>query len=144
RWIDSRVGRFSSMDPKYGCPNNRCGGYIYASADPTNRLDPSGNEDFGSIGAIGIGVGVEASLGEGSYALINSLRRGTHRHIYLRWHSLTLNWIATLLGAHAYVVYDDDGGHPLVFEGEPQNQHDLFDFGRLQANKDEPFPGEPE
>jgi RHS repeat-associated protein len=60
RWMDARVGRFLGMDPEREHPNTPATlhRYMYAAANPTDDVDPSGREyDMQSISA-----GVEADL----------------------------------------------------------------------------------
>ena len=48
RWMDPRVGRFAGMDPWAGNPFDpqTLHKYLYAAADPHNRVDPTGRESL--------------------------------------------------------------------------------------------------
>ena len=65
RWMDPRVGRFVGMDPFEGLEHEplTLHRYLYAGADPVNKVDPSGR-DF-SLGAqitIGAMLGAIANI----------------------------------------------------------------------------------
>jgi RHS repeat-associated protein len=49
RWLDTKSGRFVSVDPERGAIGRPLSlhHYLYASADPLNRLDRSGRSDLG-------------------------------------------------------------------------------------------------
>jgi RHS repeat-associated protein len=144
RWMDARVGRFEGMDP-YGGDYKRPTSlhrYLYGSNEPTDWVDPSGNDDMESISAAVDIITVGATLSDASTGQANLLLGGGQR-LYLRWHSLTRNWLARALGAHAYVVDDDGRGDLTVFEGEAEDESALIDFGSLQV-LERPFPGEPQ
>ncbi|AXQ31159.1 hypothetical protein D0B54_21860 [Solimonas sp. K1W22B-7] len=53
RWMASGEGRFISRDQFEGCSYclNVINKYVYASDDPINRIDPSGNFDLGQVQA---------------------------------------------------------------------------------------------
>lgn len=64
RWYDSEMGRFVSMDRAQGRPRKPLSSnkYLYASADPINRRDPSGNMDLvGTMTAVE-GIGTLSSI----------------------------------------------------------------------------------
>jgi RHS repeat-associated protein len=48
RYLNSATGRFLSTDPEAGAPTDpsTLHRYLYASADPVNRIDPSGRADL--------------------------------------------------------------------------------------------------
>src|SRR5262249_11653151 len=48
RWMDPRTGRFISPDPLLGESTDPVSfhRYLYASADPVNRVDPAGQQDI--------------------------------------------------------------------------------------------------
>ncbi|MBC3916477.1 RHS repeat-associated core domain-containing protein, partial [Undibacterium sp. CY18W] len=50
RWYDANIGRFISLDKWDGRPKSpvTLNKYLYASSDPTNKRDPSGNADINS------------------------------------------------------------------------------------------------
>jgi RHS repeat-associated protein len=52
RWMDSTTGRFTGMDPWEGSAfdPSTLHRYLYAAADPVNRLDPSGELSIGTQG----------------------------------------------------------------------------------------------
>jgi RHS repeat-associated protein len=63
RWYDPEIGRFISADTYTGAPArpltlNR---YIYADADPVNKLDRSGNMSLSEQGAVAEGQGALSS-----------------------------------------------------------------------------------
>jgi len=76
RWYDPGTGRFLSSDPSNGRPRSplSLNRYIYANADPLNRIDPSGREsmigfsmaiNIVAIGSTTINAGFR--LAEGDY-----------------------------------------------------------------------------
>ena len=62
RWIDPRTGRFASMDPFEGRNSDppTLHKYLYAAADPLNKVDPNGQEY--SLAALSITVGIITGL----------------------------------------------------------------------------------
>ena len=60
RWMDARVGRFEGMDPFKGYIHSPLSlhRYLYCSANPANRIDPSGKQ--GDIEDVSISVEVSA------------------------------------------------------------------------------------
>jgi RHS repeat-associated protein len=65
RNYDPATGRFSSMDPLLGSPDDppTLHKYIYASSDPVNRIDPTGQQDLVEVMAAVCVIGVLATLG---------------------------------------------------------------------------------
>jgi RHS repeat-associated protein len=63
RWMDPRVGRFTSMDPFEGFAFDppSLHRYTYVRNEPTSRVDPSGREDV-SLVSFSIAVGISATL----------------------------------------------------------------------------------
>ena len=144
RWMDARGGRFEGMDPKGASPKRPVSlhRYLYAGNEPVDAVDPTGRDfDLGGIGAAVDIVDIGATLADASTGLGNALTGGGQR-LYLRWHSLTRNWLVRALGAHAYVVDDDGRGNRTVFEGEAEDENATIDFGRLTVWPDRTFPGE--
>ncbi|MFA7239697.1 MAG: RHS repeat-associated core domain-containing protein [Sulfuricellaceae bacterium] len=66
RWLDTEIGRFVSLDPFAGNPNDplTLNKYGYASGDPVNNVDPSGLMSMTEVGAsLGIaGVGATIAM----------------------------------------------------------------------------------
>ena len=62
RYYDQNSGRFISQDPFAGNGNDpsTLHRYLYASADPVDNSDPSGNETLVSLS---VNIGIQASLG---------------------------------------------------------------------------------
>jgi hypothetical protein len=67
--MDARVGRFMGMDQFDGDDEDpsTLHRYVYASDEPNDRLDPSGNDDFGigGLGSFDLGVIADGSFGSG-------------------------------------------------------------------------------
>ena len=63
RYLDVRVGRFWGMDTDEGSPNAPASlhKYLYASANPTNNVDPSGNDDF-DMASLGVSESMSETL----------------------------------------------------------------------------------
>ncbi|XXF78679.1 RHS repeat-associated core domain-containing protein [Myxococcaceae bacterium GXIMD 01537] len=75
RWMDPQVGRFISMDPWGGDPFEplTLHAYLYAAADPVNRLDPSGRffsfaPAFASLGAMNTIAAISLPMAQGLVA----------------------------------------------------------------------------
>lgn len=64
RWLDTRVGRFISSDPLDGVPNDPASlhRYLYAHADPVNRVDPTGLFGDFSIGGLATSMAIGATI----------------------------------------------------------------------------------
>jgi RHS repeat-associated protein len=64
RWMDSRVGRFTGMDAVDGDQQRPISlqKYVYASDEPSDRIDPSGNDDLVSLGVAVTIIGIGATL----------------------------------------------------------------------------------
>ncbi|WP_344532402.1 RHS repeat-associated core domain-containing protein, partial [Streptomyces albiaxialis] len=58
RYYDTRTGRFTQPDPS-GLEANP---YLYASGDPTNRVDPSGHWSIGSVVGATVGTAIAATV----------------------------------------------------------------------------------
>ncbi len=73
RWMDPRVGRFVGMDPHRGVISDppTLHRYLYAGADPVNRIDPSGRE-YG----LSTQLTVAAIVGSLAGGLIGGIRAG--------------------------------------------------------------------
>jgi RHS repeat-associated protein len=54
RWLDTRTGRFVSVDPAEGMSDSPLSfhRYIYGNASPVNHLDPTGNQTLVEVGLI--------------------------------------------------------------------------------------------
>ena len=78
RYLNVSTGRFWNMDSFEGAGTDPLSlhKYVYASADPANRIDPNGNLDF-SIGALtyaaAIGVGIIGGIALYNYATYTHL-----------------------------------------------------------------------
>jgi len=70
RYYDQSNGRFISQDPFGGSDDDPVSlhRYLYASGDPTNRIDPSGNDDSlaGTLAATGINAILIGTIGGGA------------------------------------------------------------------------------
>src|SRR5439155_23831519 len=78
RWMDSKVGRFTAMDrfAGFAAKPTTLHRYRYASCDPVNRVDPEGTDDFGSFGAIGSIVGINATFALPSFgSIVDEVRK---------------------------------------------------------------------
>jgi RHS repeat-associated protein len=76
RYLDSTAGRFVSRDSLEGQPGDPSlvNHYLYASADPVNRIDPSGHSDLGELlVTVSIGVGIPVGLGGASAAVYSKI-----------------------------------------------------------------------
>jgi len=64
RYYNPADGRFMSQDPLSGSPDDPASlhRYLYASADPVNRIDPGGQEDFSLAGTL-VSSSLAATLG---------------------------------------------------------------------------------
>lgn len=81
RWMDPRVGRFAGMDPFPGSTLEPASvhRYLYASADPANAVDPSGETTLATVAVtIGIVAVVAATAVAVNYWLANP---GSHRGV---------------------------------------------------------------
>ena len=83
RYFDATSGRFWTMDPLEGNAQSPTSlhRYLYASADPVNRIDPSGNQDLEEVMADVAIQGILSSaatsilqspLGQGALGLVES------------------------------------------------------------------------
>jgi len=64
RWYDAGIGRFVSMD-RFGGVSRvpvSLNKYIYASSNPVNHIDPSGNEDLESLSAAMSGASILSAI----------------------------------------------------------------------------------
>src|ERR1019366_369141 len=144
-WMDARIGRFDGMDSAPGSPKRPVSlhRYLYAGNQPVDAVDPTGRDfDLGGISAAVDIVSIGATLADASTGVADMLTGGGQR-LYLRWHSLTRNWLARTLGAHTYVVNDGGHGSLTALEGEAEDESAVIDFGHLLV-EDRPFPGEPQ
>ena len=80
RWMDTRTGRFVSVDPAEGKPSAPLSlhRYLYGSADPTNRGDPSGRFD----GLAGLMVNLAVQFVESSTSLTSATTVRVIKHAY--------------------------------------------------------------
>ena len=64
RYLNTNTGRFWTMDPHDGDPQSPLSlhRYLYAGADPVNRVDPSGRFDFVNVAITAAIVGVVSGL----------------------------------------------------------------------------------
>jgi RHS repeat-associated protein len=85
RYYDQRIGRFWTMDAGEGDLEGPLSlhKYLYVSANPVNKIDPTGNDDFTAVGQVttaAVDSIVETSAEESDYlayqALTNSILRG--------------------------------------------------------------------
>ena len=63
RWMDPQAGRFAGMDPFAGIAASPASlhKYLYASANPANRVDPSGHMDF-SLGSLSVSLSISSTI----------------------------------------------------------------------------------
>ena len=73
RNYDPGIGRFTSMDPLIGSPDEPATlhKYVYASSDPVNRIDPTGQQDLAEVMAVVCIVGILATLANSYYNASN-------------------------------------------------------------------------
>jgi RHS repeat-associated protein len=65
RWMDPRTGRFASVDPFEGriFDPPTLHKYLYAGADPVNKIDPSGRElTVGQLAVVGAMIGALSAI----------------------------------------------------------------------------------
>jgi RHS repeat-associated protein len=62
RYLDTASGRFLTMDPMFGSPEDPVSlhRYLYAGDDPVNRVDPSGMQDLIDVAITGAIIGTLA------------------------------------------------------------------------------------
>jgi RHS repeat-associated protein len=117
RWLDPDTGRFASRDPiavHVGVPLF-AHPYLYAGADPVNRLDPSGKLTLTEQLVVAT---IMASLGSYylTYGLTGSVRKATITSIVVLTGGLTLAYAApALIGGGAAVAAGP--AVPVVTEG---------------------------
>jgi len=77
RWMDPRAGTFASLDPEAGCDCKPASlhRYLYASADPANKVDPTGLMEFTIAGLTSAMSNAVTIRGQSTQNNVQQLRR---------------------------------------------------------------------
>jgi RHS repeat-associated protein len=119
RWMDARVGRFDGMDPLDHPGLNQATAhlYAYASDNPVNATDPSGQDDLNSVSITIAVISVLALSADTNPGLGLNLTAGAGQ-IYA---NLRAREAGGIIFSHLYIEYVDKGnGTRVVFQALPQ------------------------
>jgi RHS repeat-associated protein len=131
RYYNQAIGRFNTTDPLDGRINSPLSlhRYLYADADPVNKIDPSGREPI-SLATVGIVLGIIGlvSLGIGGAAAFQSFARAkaegrTNRFLYKPCGALIAGFFGTTGGGSAVI-----GEQPAEFMTNPPPQARKYDL----------------
>lgn len=103
RWMDPSVGRFTQMDSFEGFSADPASlhKYVYANADPVNRIDPSGHNS--NLLGSAITVGIVAVLATGAMIAMNQTTGGssTTNRRFSAWDAVAVTQYRTAAANHS-------------------------------------------
>jgi RHS repeat-associated protein len=113
RWMDARLGRFEGMDPFEGLLQapKTIHRYTYTSDEPTDRIDPSGNDDID----VDVDVGDLIAEQTNFFSVV-----GIGPSIPGQYANLRERGVGFVFG-HLYIEYGDATHGRKIFEGLPDN-----------------------
>jgi RHS repeat-associated protein len=119
RYYNPQTGRFMSRDPEDGCPSLPVTQhkYLYASGDPVDGLDPSGQDDEADYGrllqiATAVAFGAEAT----TYTLQHTQALGSLQELGIEI-ACSLESTATKFGAYADLAIQYQGQGQVIQVG---------------------------
>jgi hypothetical protein len=95
--------------------------YAYASDQPTNHLDPSGNDDIGGFGDVGSVSGIAEGITSVDGLVFGAGAISSQARLLITIYSSHIGWLPVVSADHLYLVYTDGNGIQTAFEGGPDH-----------------------